>query len=262
MSGRTRSFIVERITADERSRGPDDLVVEEPLEIRLDDRLVATTMRTPGHDVELAVGFCHADGLLAGAKVLAARHCGDGSTGTYNVIDVDTGGRAPAPTARLGNVSASCGLCGTVALTELTERLGALGPVPTHAAELLAEVVEATRAAQPLFDDTGAVHGAAAFAPDGALGPVREDIGRHNAVDKVVGRLLLDEAPPGPRDGLVVTGRASFEMVQKAWAAGFGTLVAVSGPSALAVEAARRSGMTLVGFARDGRLNVYAGEVA
>ncbi|MEM8904637.1 MAG: formate dehydrogenase accessory sulfurtransferase FdhD [Actinomycetota bacterium] len=260
--GRTRSVLVEIVDGDGRRRGPDDLVVEEPLEIRLDGHLVATTMRTPGHDVELAAGWCHADGLLAGARVLAVRHCGDGSTGIYNVIDVDTGGRAPTPTARVGNVSSSCGLCGTVALTELVERLGPLGEVATHGSGLLSEVVERVTSGQSLFAETGAVHGAARFALDGSIGPLREDIGRHNAVDKVVGRLLLDDALPDVTDGLVVTGRASFEMVQKAWAAGFGTVVAVSGPSALAVEAARRAGMTLVGFARSDRLNVYAGAVA
>ena len=260
--GRTRSVLVESVDGDGRRRGPDDLVVEEPLEIRLDGHLVATTMRTPGHDVELAAGWCHGDGLLGGARVRAARHCGDGSTGVYNVIDVDTGGRAPTPEPRLGNVSSSCGLCGSVALTDLAARLGPLGEFAPHEAGLLVDVVERVTAEQSLFAATGAVHGAARFTPDGTVDPLREDIGRHNAVDKVVGRLLLDDVVPDTADGLVVTGRASFEMVQKAWAAGFGTLVAVSGPSALAVEAARRAGMTLVGFARGDRLNVYAGTVA
>lgn len=258
---RTRSVVVERISGDDRHRGPDDLIVEEPLEIRLDGHLVATTMRTPGHDVELAVGFCHTEGLLEGAHVRGARHSGDGSGGAYNVIDVGTGGAAPPPTPRLGNVTAACGWCGRAAIAELGDRLGPLVAVPAAVALTLAKVVEQIRAAQPLFETTGAAHGAAAFGPDGVLGPTREDIGRHNAVDKVIGRLLLDAEPPPIGDGLVVTGRASFEMVHKAWSAGFGTLVAVSGPSALAVEAARRAGMNLVGFARDDRLNVYAGEV-
>ncbi|MEO1061018.1 MAG: formate dehydrogenase accessory sulfurtransferase FdhD [Actinomycetota bacterium] len=259
--GRTRTVLVESVGADGRRRGPDELVVEEPLEIRLDGHLVATTMRTPGHDVELAVGWCHGDGLLDGARVLAARHCGDGSTGTYNVIDVDTGGRAPEPAPRLGNVSSSCGLCGSVALGELVDRLGPVGEVPDHDADLLARLVDEVTSQQTLFGATGSVHGAAAFDAAGSIDVVREDIGRHNAVDKVVGRRLLDDALPDSDEGLIVTGRASFEMVQKAWAAGFGTLVAVSGPSALAVEAARRAGLTLVGFARGDRLNVYAGTV-
>lgn len=259
--GRTRSVLVESVDADGRRRAPDDLVVEEPLEIRLDGHLVATTMRTPGNDVELAAGWCHGDGLLAGAPVLAARHCGNGSTGVYNVIDVDTGGRAPTPEPRLGNVSSSCGLCGSVALTELLERLGPVGDVVPHPVDRLTDVVGQVTAGQSLFAATGAVHGAARFRSDGSVDTLREDIGRHNAVDKVVGRLLLDDDLPAPTDGLVVTGRASFEMVQKAWAAGFGTLVAVSGPSALAVDAARRAGITLVGFARGDRLNVYAGSV-
>ena len=254
----TRSHLVDVVSVDgETSRRPDALVVEEPLEIRLDGHRVATTMRTPGHDVELAAGFCHGDGLLAGAPVRRAKHCGEGSDGYYNVIDVITGGLAPEPVPRLGNVSSSCGLCGSTAIDELRGRLEPLSGArigPGVAIDIAAKV----RTAQELFDETGAVHAAAAFGPDGALEVVREDIGRHNAVDKVVGRLLLDGTLDGRSRGLFVSGRASFEMVQKAWAAGFGTLVAVSAPSALAVDAAKRGGIGLIGFARPGRINVYS----
>ncbi len=243
------------------TRGPDELIVEEPLEILLDGRVVATTMRTPGHDYELAVGFCHGDGLLAGAPVTGVRYCATGSAldGEFNVVTVETGGAAPNPKPRLTTATASCGLCGSQTIAELTARLS---PLPTLAVDfdVLASVADQVRAAQSLFSSTGAVHAAAAFDAEGRPVVVREDIGRHNAVDKVVGHLLLDGRLPADRLGLFVSGRAGFELVQKAWAAGFPTMVAVSGPSALAVETARAAGMTLVGFARGARLNIYSPE--
>jgi FdhD protein len=241
---------------------PDDLIVEEPLEVRLDDHIVTTTMRTPGHDFELAAGLCFADGLLAGAPISTVRYCGTGSAveTAFNVVSVETGGAAPVPTARLTTTMSSCGLCGSASLAELTERLDALLPSAPIAIDVLARVPARVRAAQGLFDATGAVHAAAAFATDGEPVVVREDIGRHNAVDKVVGRLLLDGALPAHGLGLFVSGRASFEIVQKAWVAGFGTVIAVSAPSALAVATARTANVRLVGFAREGRFNVYAPE--
>lgn len=242
-------------------RGPDELIVEEPLEIHLDGVLVATTMRTPGHDFELASGLCFTDGLLAGAPVRSCRYCGTGSAveSEFNVVTVDTGGRAPTPTPRVSPTTSACGMCGTTAVDELRTRLRPLPPGPPVPLDVLARMPAAVGADQPLFAATGAVHAAVAFDTHGAVVLAREDIGRHNAVDKVVGRLLLDGALPAAGLGLWVSGRASFEIVQKAWAAGFGTVVAVSAPSALAVEAARLAGMTLCGFARDGRLNVYTG---
>mgnify|MGYP003542374890 CR=1 FL=1 len=241
------------------SRQPDHLIVEEPLEIHLDGVLVATTMRTPGHDFELAAGFCFTEGLLDGAPVRQCKYGGSGSAveSEFNVVNVDTGGRAPIPTPRLTMTTSACGMCGTTAIDELRERLHALPPRRPFALDVLASVPDRVVGDQQLFDVTGGVHAAVAFAREG--GPVlgREDIGRHNAVDKVVGRLLLDDALPAGELGLWVSGRASFEIVQKAWAAGFGTVVAVSAPSSLAVSAARLAGMTLCGFARGGRLNVY-----
>ena len=148
-------------------------------------------------------------------------------------------------------------MCGTTAVDELRERLHPLPPSRPIPLDVLASVPDAIGGGQPLFDETGAVHAAVAFDRAGATLLAREDIGRHNAVDKVVGRLLLDGDLPARDRGLWVSGRASFEIVQKAWAAGFGTVVAVSAPSSLAVEAARLAGMTLCGFARSGRLNVY-----
>ena len=241
-------------------RVPDELIVEEPLEIRLDDHLVSTTMRTPGHDFELAVGFLFAEGLLAGAPVKTVRYCGTGSAVAteFNVVSVETGGLAPEPVARLTTTTSSCGLCGSATLEDLCSRLVPLSPMPVDL-DVLAKVPGRVLAEQTLFSTTGGVHAAAAFDTTGAPVVVREDIGRHNAVDKVAGRMLLDDALPAQGLGLFVSGRASFEIVQKAWAAGFATVIAVSAPSALAVDTASAAGITLVGFAREDRLNIYAG---
>jgi FdhD protein len=266
--GRTAKVLTQRWDGTALERRPDELIVEEPLEVRLDDHLVATTMRTPGHDFELAAGLCHGDGLLAGAPVLTCRYCGTGSavdTG-FNVVSVETGGVAPVPTARVATTTSACGLCGSASIDELRERIDRLPATAPWPVRLLAGVPERVRPTQDLFDATGAVHAAAAFDRSGAPVVVREDIGRHNAVDKVVGRLLLDGRLPATELGLYVSGRAGFEIVQKAWAAGFGAVVAVSAPSALAVEAAEAAGMALVGFVRDGdgggpTANVYAGRV-
>jgi len=251
--------MTRRIGSAETGRRPDEVIVEEPLEIRLDDRLVATTMRTPGHDYELAAGFCFCDGLLAGAPVTGVRYCATGTAveTEFNVVTVDSGGLAPEPTPRLGTTSSSCGLCGSVSIESLTDRLSPVSGV-TPGAEVLAKVAALVRADQQLFEVTGGVHAAAAFDPaTGQPFVVREDIGRHNAVDKVIGRLLLDGGLPASGSALWVSGRTSFEMVQKAWAAGFGALVSVSAASGLAVDAARRAGMTLIGFARDDSATLY-----
>ncbi len=259
--GRTAKVLTTRWDGEEASRGPDELIVEEPMEIRLDGHRVTTTMRTPGHDFELAVGFCHAEGLLDGVLVQTCRYCGTGSAldTEFNVVDVETGGRARVPQPRLTVSTSSCGLCGAADVDALTERLHPLPETSPFAADVLASVPDRVRVEQSLFDRTGAVHAAAAFEPDGRPSLVREDVGRHNAVDKVVGRMLLDGRLPATGLGLYVSGRASFEMVQKAWAAGFGAVLAVSAPSSLAVETATRANLVLAGFARAGRLNLYAG---
>ncbi|MEO6628218.1 MAG: formate dehydrogenase accessory sulfurtransferase FdhD, partial [Aquihabitans sp.] len=170
---------------------------------------------------------------------------------------VDTGGRAPEPAARLTTTTSSCGWCGTDGIDEVTARIAPLVNPVAFDIDVLAGVPDQVRRSQRLFDTTGGVHAAAAFDRAGAVIAVREDIGRHNAVDKVVGRLLLDGRLPVPELALFVSGRTSFEIIQKAWAAGFSAVVAVSAPSSLAAEAARRAGMTLAGFARPGRLNIY-----
>lgn len=259
---RTRRFLVTAVTPEGAKRRPDDLIVEEPMTIQLDGTVVSTTMRTPGNDFELAVGFCHTEGLLAGAVVAEVRYCADGSAvdTEFNVVTVGTGGRAPTPTPRLGTTSSSCGWCGSDQLDELHQRLAPLPATEPLPLDLLASMPASVAGRQGLFDATGAVHAAAAFDADGEILLVREDVGRHNAVDKVVGAMLLADDLPATGLGLFVSGRASVEMVQKAWAAGFGTVVAVSAPTALAVEAARRAGLCLAGFVRGDRLNVYAPE--
>lgn len=257
---RSERLIVTRVTAAGSNRRPDDLIVEEPMTIQLDGTVVSTTMRTPGHDYELAVGFCFGEGLLAGSPVTGVRYCENGSAmaSNFNVVTVDTAGRAPTPTPRLGTTSSSCGWCGSEQIDELLDRLDPLAPSepidPTVLASMPAQVLDG----QGLFASTGAVHAAAAFDAAGTVLVTREDVGRHNAVDKVVGSLLLSGGLPARGNGLFVSGRASIEMVQKAWAAGFGSLVAVSAPTALAVHAARRAGLTLVGFVREGGFNVYS----
>jgi FdhD protein len=263
--GRTQKLLVEHVAIEggraRVSRRPDELIVEEPMEIRLDGHLVTTTMRTPGDDFELAVGLCFTDGLLAGAPVTGCRYCGECGSAVdteFNVVTVETAGRAPVPVARVATTTSSCGLCGSASLDALRQRLEPLRYLAPIALEVLARAPSSARALQPLFDATGGVHAAAAFTAGGEVLVVREDIGRHNAVDKVVGRLLLDDRLPAHDLGLYVSGRASFEIVQKAWAAGFAAIVAVSAPSQLAVETARAAGLTLVGFARDGHMNLYS----
>ena len=232
------------------------------MSIQVDGNLVATTMRTPGHDYELAVGFCHADGLLGGAPITGVRYCASGGAAEteFNVVTVETGGRAPTPTPRLGNTTSSCGLCGNDAIDQLCDVLMPLPDTVPIPLSVLAAMPARVLGAQSLFSSTGAVHAAAAFTADGTVLLTREDVGRHNAVDKVVGRMLLDGQLPATGLGLFVSGRASFELVQKAWAAGFATLVAVSAPTSLAVQTARRAGLRLAGFAREQRLNVYSPE--
>ncbi len=250
-----------KLKADGTStKTPDTLLVEEPLAIQLDGTLVSSTMRTPGHDFELAAGFCLTEQILHGAPVISIRYCGTGSAveSDFNVVTVETGGKAPKPTPRLGSTTSSCGICGADAIEELTETLSVLPPHDRWEYAPLLSLASTIRMSQRLFESTGSSHAAGAADREGQFVVVREDIGRHNAVDKVIGRLLLDDLLPATDMALFVSGRASFEMVQKAWAAGFTALVSVSGPSALAVQTARRSGMTLVGFARDGTGTLYS----
>jgi len=258
--------MARRFISGESAKNPDDLLVEEPLAIHLDDVQVSSTMRTPGHDFELAAGFCLTEGVLHDAPILGIRYCATGGPvdSDFNVVSVSTGGVAPEPTPRLGSTSSSCGICGADAIDELTSRLELLPSYTPWPPEFLLGLPDLATEQQGLFDVTGASHAAGAFDRDGNLVVLREDIGRHNAVDKVIGHLMLEAAAAGDNSpdctdlALFVSGRASFEMVQKAWAAGFTALVAVSGPSSLAVETSRRAGLTLVGFARGGNGTIYS----
>ncbi|MFZ9015918.1 MAG: formate dehydrogenase accessory sulfurtransferase FdhD [Ilumatobacteraceae bacterium] len=265
--GRTERVLVTVVDGSTSRRRPDSLIVEEPLTIQLNGVAVATTMRTPGHDFELAVGFCHTEGLLVGPEgrpvvVTGVRYCGTGSAAEteFNVTTVETGSPTLPPTPRLGPVSSSCGWCGSAQLDAIAGRVAALPPTDPFSVDVLRSVPALVADHQDLFARTGAVHAAAVFDASGRVDTVREDVGRHNAVDKVVGAMLLAGRLPATDLGLFVSGRASVEMVVKAWSAGFGTLVAVSAPTALAVSAARRAGMCLVGFTRDRSCNVYSPE--
>jgi FdhD protein len=233
-------------------RVEDRVAVEEPLEIRVRGRALAVTMRTPGHDEELAVGFLHGEGLLAGPVAAV------GPTPDFvaNVVDVDAPLVEGARERRFYTTS-SCGVCGKGALEEVAVHAAPLPPGPVVARALLAGLPDRLR--QPGFDVTGGLHATGLFDPAGALLCVREDVGRHNAMDKVVGRALLDGALPLADRLLCVSGRLSFELVQKAAVAGCPVLVGVGAPSSLAVELAADRGMTLAGFARGDRVNVYTG---
>ncbi len=265
--GRTNRILTTEIDDQGSARGPDEVAVEEPLEIRLDGNLVGTTMRTPGHDFELAAGFCHADGLLGGALIRSVKYCrGDGPGAVveseFNVVTVSTGGLAPVPEPRITTTTSACGLCGTTAVDDLRARIRPLSVGAPFSASIVLDAPERLLSDAPIFRATGAVHAAALFDRDGDTVVLREDIGRHNAVDKVVGERLLAGAIPAPDLGLAVSGRVGFEIVQKAWAGGITLVVAKGAPTSLAVEAARIARITLVGWASDGRARVYDGDLA
>ncbi|MFM7508470.1 MAG: formate dehydrogenase accessory sulfurtransferase FdhD [Actinomycetota bacterium] len=246
-------------------RQPEEVLVEEPLELRVDGVLVATTMRTPGHDFELAAGWALAEGLLgpveSAAPITDIRYCATGSavdTG-FNTVSVTTSGAGPVGTPRLGTVSSSCGVCGAEAVSALVDRLPPLPADSTVRSGTLLGGTAAVSGRQDLFAATGGSHAAAMLDVDGQVIVLREDIGRHNAADKAVGHLLLDGRLPVVGSTMWISGRASFEMVQKAWSARCAALVSVSAPSALAIATAERAGLVLAGFSRSGRTTVYAG---
>jgi FdhD protein len=235
-----------------RDGGVEDRVaVEEPLEIRVRGRALAVTMRTPGHDEELAVGFLHGEGLLAG-PVLSAGPTRDFAN---NIVEVDAELTHDARDRRFYTTS-SCGVCGKGALEEVAVHAEPLTPgTPRVSRALLASLPD--HLSQPGFDITGGLHATGLFDPSGELQMVREDVGRHNAMDKVIGRALLDGALPLSDRILCVSGRLSFELVQKAAVAGCPILVGVGAPSSLAIDLATDRSMTLAGFARNNRVNIY-----
>jgi len=245
----------------------DDVAVEEPLEIRVAGDPLAITMRTPGDDRELALGFLYAEGVIASVDdVGSVGHCGRvGEEGFGNVIDVLPGpGTVLAPERIQGSrrgtvVSSSCGVCGRLSIDDLAERCIPLDDDGTIAAADIAALVAAMRGEQRVFARTGGVHAAALFDLAGKLLVLREDVGRHNAVDKVVGSLVLGRALPARGRVLAVSGRASFEIVQKAVVAGIPFVFSVSAASSLAIDLAGRMNVTLAAFVRDGGMNVYTG---
>lgn len=255
-----------RISPTATERRPDTLAVEEPLELRIGGRALAVTMRTPGHDVELAHGFLLTEGVVRRARdITTARYCasrdGEGRH-TYNVLDIALAPGVAPPDASVQRnfyTTSSCGVCGKAALDAVRTRTAhPPGEDPVRLSSgVLAALPTALRRAQRLFDTTGGLHAAGLFTADGEQLVVREDVGRHNAVDKVLGWALMHGRVPATGTVLVVSGRASFELVQKATMAGVPALAAVSAPSSLAVELAAEAGVTLAGFVRDGGMNVY-----
>ena len=245
----------------------DDLAVEEPLEIRVEGRPVAVTMRTPGHDDELAAGFLLTEGVVARredivsiAPVAAKKGVGVEA----NIIDVRLARPEAVDFARLTRhvfTASSCGLCGKATIAAVQAKNPALGPEtgPRVTAAALAQMTATLAAAQATFQLTGGLHASGLFTADGKLLVSREDVGRHNAVDKVLGHLLLSGRMEPSRLVLLVSGRVAFEIVQKALASRIAFIAAISAPTSLAVDFARTGGQTLVGFLRDGRMNIYAG---
>lgn len=274
----SRSFAVEisKVSAGVPAMVADNVAVEEPLEIRLgystpDGRAVRSlsiTMRTPGNDPELAAGFLLTESLISKREDIAAiETCGPPApdSGNHNVIRVDLATNVEVDLGRLQRhfyTTSSCGVCGKTSLDALRV-VGATPPATDGVSfkrSVLTGIPAALRAAQHTFDKTGGLHAAAAFDAGGDLLVTMEDVGRHNAVDKVIGSLLLNNGLPARELGIMVSGRASFELMQKTLVAGMPLLAAVSAPSSLAVRLAREFDMTLVGFLRGDTFNIYAGE--
>ncbi|MBV8928580.1 MAG: formate dehydrogenase accessory sulfurtransferase FdhD [Mycobacteriaceae bacterium] len=253
------------LTADDTVSRPETLAVEEPLEIRVNGTAVSVTMRTPGSDIELAQGFLLTEGVIASRDdVVTVRYCkgAAGDANTYNVLDVTLARGVKAPdldVTRNFYTTSSCGVCGKASLDAVqTISRYAPGDEPAHiTADTLTAMPAELRSAQKVFASTGGLHAAALFDIDGAMLVVREDIGRHNAVDKVIGWALENDRIPLSTCVLLVSGRASFELTQKAVMAGVPVLAAVSAPSSLAVDLASQSGVTLVAFLRGDSMNVY-----
>ncbi|GJF08951.1 sulfurtransferase FdhD [Mycolicibacterium cyprinidarum] len=263
---------VRHVTAGDAVARPETLVVEEPLEIRVNGTPLTVTMRTPGSDVELAQGFLLTEGMISRREdILSVRYCrgattpddGSGfSQNSYNVLDVTLGPDVPTPDVdptRNFYTTSSCGVCGKASLeaVRLISKYCPGDDPSTISAQTLSALPDKLRDGQKVFAATGGLHGAALFTSDGTALVVREDIGRHNAVDKVVGWALEQHRIPLSGTVLLVSGRASFELTQKAVMAGIPVLAAVSAPSSLAVDLASQSGLTLVAFLRSDSMNIY-----
>ncbi len=264
----TTRWRVERIDGGTRTSRPDTLVVEEPLEIRVAGRPLSVTMRTPGDDFDLVTGFLTTEGVTAATEDISAiRYCAgatvDGEN-TYNVVDVTLADGVALPALSLERnfyTTSSCGVCGKASIEAISTRTR--WPVAaddcTVSTTTLSRLPESLREAQRVFDRTGGLHAAGLFTTTGELRVLREDVGRHNAVDKVVGWAVREGQLPLRGHVLLVSGRLSFELTQKALMAGIPVIAAVSAPSSLAVDLAKDSGITLVGFLRGETMNCYTG---
>lgn len=276
MSGSIKRVQINKVAGRERSATSDQVAVEEPLEIQLVSashagaaaKSVSVTMRTPGADRELALGFLLTEGIIdSPSQVLAVNNTGPFSedTGVQNIVRIEVVPELDLQLDRLERhfyTTSSCGVCGKASLDAL--RVTGLTSLPQTTAifepAVLTELPDNVRRQQPVFARTGGLHAAAVFGPDGEIAFVREDVGRHNATDKVIGALFESGGLPAHGLGLYVSGRASFELTQKALVAGISLLAAVGAPSSLAIQTAEEFGMTLVGFLRNGTFNIYAGE--
>ena len=276
MSTTSLTIDISKVVSGNKVSRQDSVAVEEPLEIRLDyddpkgrrGKSISITMRTPGDDFDLAIGFLYGESIIHTIDdVAAVAHCGEASdeSDLRNVVRVELRAGVPVDLDRLQRhfyTTSSCGVCGKTSL----EALRALGQKSltgckqTFDADMLTSLPDKLRIQQKLFGKTGGLHAAAVFDNSGQLGEVKEDVGRHNAVDKVIGDLVKQGLQPAHTSGLLVSGRASFELMQKALVAGIPLLAAVGAPSSLAVQLAQDFDMTLVGFLRDGKFNIYAGE--
>jgi FdhD protein len=257
---------VRALDAERMTDRPDKVVTEEPMEIRVhgpgqEPRALAITMRTPGNDFELATGFCATEGILQSVDdVDSIAYClaGDGVQ-EYNVVTVKLRRRVELEgRERTFVANSSCGLCGKMTLDQVEQHCAPVAPGPGLRRSVLANLPARLREAQPVFATTGGIHAAARFSTEGTLVSLREDVGRHNALDKVIGGALLERELPLTDEVLMVSGRVSFEIVQKAAVAGLPIVCAVSAPSSLAIDAANRFGQTLVGFVRGAAANVYS----
>jgi FdhD protein len=267
---------VQKVEGDSSAAFQDLLAVEEPLEIRLGDRSISITMRTPGHDFELAAGFLFSEGILHNAAQIHGIHWSPSTNGNAGVnprqlgnsVTVELNPGVEVDLDRLERhfyTTSSCGVCGKASIEAVQTQMQMQGcPVlarnsPVVESRVIHDLPDALRRAQPVFERTGGLHAAALFTPDGTLQLLREDVGRHNAVDKLIGAEMLAGHTALDDHLMFVSSRASFELVQKALMAGIPILAAVGAPSSLAVETAQRFNLTLLGFVRNGRFNIYSG---
>lgn len=270
------AFDIRRISGNSARSLEDRVAVEEPLEIRLGYSTpagrtvtsISITMRTPGFDAELATGFLYSEAIIKHAKdVIAVEHCGPTApdSGNHNIIRVDLDSSVTVDLGRLQRhfyTTSSCGVCGKSSLDALrvTGAEAIVDGGVRFTRNTLTSMPDALRATQTTFDETGGLHAAAVFNSEGEILFTREDVGRHNAVDKVVGALLAKNLLPASNLGLIVSGRASFELMQKALVAGIPLLAAISAPSSLAIQLAQEFNVSLIGFLRGNTFNIYAGE--